>query len=319
MKICPQCRSTYTDDSLRFCLQDGAALEEFSGSSSSLPTISFNESETFVQNKPQQVRIDLPETRQTAPQVAPNTELGAYNTEPKTSKTWLLAILGLFSFLIIGGIGAAAVWIYLSTMNSNVVDTTNRDVVKTNTNPFGNRNTKVSENSENSSNSETNFNIGKTNTNINTPTPTPKPTIDPAGAEVAKKEVESTLYGWKSSAEDHNLAANMSNYADSVSYYTSGKLNKSKLKASKEPAYQRYNSIQIDIDNLKVSLDSFGEKATVVFDKYWDFNGIDKNGFDIYYRGKVQQQLILNKIGGKWKIVSEKDLKVYESNRSSAR
>ena len=169
----------------------------------------------------------------------------------------------------------------------------------------------------NSSNTNTSLNSNTNATATPTATPTPKPTLKPAEIEAAKKEAESVVYGWKSAAEDHNLDANLSNYADTVDYYTGGKINKSKLKASKEPAYKKYDTIGIEISNMKVVADPTGDKATVTFDKEWDFSGLDKDGNEVANRGKVQQQLILNKINGKWKIVSEKDLKVHYVDKST--
>src|SRR4051794_2638396 len=45
MKRCPTCQRAYTDDSLTFCLEDGALLlrEESSSSSSESPTMVFSE------------------------------------------------------------------------------------------------------------------------------------------------------------------------------------------------------------------------------------------------------------------------------------
>ncbi len=57
---------------------------------------------------------------------------------------------------------------------------------------------------------------------------------------------------------------------------------------------------------MKVTPDASGEKATAVFDKEWNFEGAEK-----YSAGKVQQQLTLGKIGGRWLITGEKDLKTY--------
>lgn len=311
MKICPQCRSTYTDDTLQFCLQDGTPLAVHSDYSSSLPTVSWAESETLLHNKPEQVRIDLQESKTTQSQNVENPYITNAEIEPpKKSKTFLLVLLGLLLLLVVGVAGVAGVFYYLGLNNNNVVQNTNNNL-NNNSNPFSNLNT--NSNSNSNSNSDVN-----TNTNVNVATPTPKPTLKPAEIEAAKKEVESTIYGWKSSAENHNLEANLSNYADTVDYYKAGKLNRSKLKTNKEPAYKRYDSIEIDIENIKVTPDAVGEKATVIFDKFWDFTGVDKDGNDIFYRGKVQQQLILNKVGGKWRIVSEKDLKVYNSDRSSS-
>ena len=61
MKQCPQCGSTYTDDTLRFCLTDGAALEEHDPAK----TEKFELEQTTAESslKPTEnarVRIDLP-------------------------------------------------------------------------------------------------------------------------------------------------------------------------------------------------------------------------------------------------------------------
>lgn len=300
MKICPQCQNTYTDDSLQFCLQDGTRLNSVS-STSDAPTESWSESETLVRGNQNQVRINLQESQTTQPQnYATNPQTDFQVPPPPKSKTWLFVLLGLFFFLVIGGLGAAGVWFYLKSGQTTVVQ----------------NNTKTNSNS-NSANTNLSNNSNSNTTPTPTATPTPKPTLKPAEIETAKKEAESVIYAWKSAAEDHNLDTNLSNYADTVDYYKGGKINKSKLKASKEPAYKKYDSINIDISAMKVSVDSTGEKATVTFDKEWDFSGTDKDGNDVFNSGKVQQQLVLNKIDGKWKIVSEKDLKVYYVDKGS--
>jgi hypothetical protein len=285
MKICPQCQNTYTDDSLQFCLQDGTPLSPV-GSSTQDPTLSWNtEQETLLRSN--QMRVTVQEQQGAIPQMPP---VSPVSTPPKKSKPWLFVLVVIFFFLAIGTIGGVGALMYFSSKSDGPV------VQNINTNP---------------NNAEVNKNANANLTPTPTPTPTPKPTLKPAEFETAKKEVESVLYGWKSTAENHNLEANLSNYADTVDYYKGGKINKSKLKASKEPAYKRYDSISIEISNLKVAPDPTGEKATVTLDKEWDFSGTDENGNEVFNSGKVQQQLVLNKINGKWKIVSEKDVKVY--------
>ena len=246
------------------------------------------------------MRINLPEP---PPPSYTATPQSTFQPEPPPkSKAWLFILLGVFFFLVIGGIGAVGALFYFNQGQTAVV--------QNNTNTVSNSN---STNTNIAVNSNTNENLTPTPT----ATPTPKPTLKPAEIETAKKEAESTIYGWKSAAENHNLDTNLSNYADTVDYYKGGKIGKSKLKASKEPAYKKYDSIAIDISNMKVTVDPTGEKATVTFDKEWDFNGVDKDGNDVFNSGKVQQQLILNKFGGKWKIVSEKDVKVYYADKGS--
>lgn len=303
MKICPQCQNTYTDDTLQFCLQDGTPLNALNTQNMQSPTVSWNspESEPATVIRGEQMRINIQEPQQVTPLPSYSTnQSNAFQTEdlPKKSNA-LKIVLGLFAGLIallgIGGIGA----FYLMNQKTSVV--------------VQNTNTAINASNSNiSANSNANSQIQNANIALTpTATPTPKPTLKPAELEAAKKEVESTIYGWKSSAESHNLDANVSNYADTVDYYKGGKISKSKLKASKDPAYKKYDSIEIEIKNMKVTADPTGDKATVTFDKDWDFAGIDKDGNDVINRGSVQQQLVLNKVNGKWKIVSEKDVKVH--------
>src|SRR2546426_10257625 len=48
MKVCPVCKTQYTDDSLAFCLQDGSRLAAHDDSP---VTVALPESETVVRNK----------------------------------------------------------------------------------------------------------------------------------------------------------------------------------------------------------------------------------------------------------------------------
>jgi hypothetical protein len=52
MKYCPSCQSTFADDSLRFCLQDGTGLLDYADNAPA-PTVDFNETETVVRRKPE--------------------------------------------------------------------------------------------------------------------------------------------------------------------------------------------------------------------------------------------------------------------------
>ena len=306
MKICPQCQNTYTDDSLQFCLQDGTKLNSVS-STSQMPTAEWNdEPQTVVRNENPQMRINLPQQQTPPPQTYITNPQTDFQTEPpRKSKAWLFALLGLLFFLVIGGLGAAGVLYYMNQGQTVVVQNNTNTVSNINSS-----NTSV----PNISNSNANAN----STPTQSATPTPKPTLKPAEIENSKKEAESLIYGWKTAAENNNLDTNLSNYAETVDYYKGGKIGKAKLKASKEPAYKKYDSIRIDVSNMKVTVDPTGEKATVTFDKEWDFNGVDKDGNGVFNSGKVQQQLILNKFNGKWKIVSEKDLKVYYADKGSS-
>lgn len=83
MKICSQCRKTYDDDNLNFCLEDGGAL---AFTDQAAPTVM------------------MPPARETA--APPRWQAPAPQAQsPKSSKTWLwvLLILGLLLVLCGGG------------------------------------------------------------------------------------------------------------------------------------------------------------------------------------------------------------------------
>lgn len=110
MKQCPSCGTNYTDDTLRFCLSDGASL------------IENDEQATFVRGGqgPQtaktatfpdrgQLRVDIPQT--TASQ--------GYSGIPptvETSPSWLkiVVVVGVFAVMIVVAAGIAVALIYFN-------------------------------------------------------------------------------------------------------------------------------------------------------------------------------------------------------------
>jgi hypothetical protein len=239
------------------------------------PLVAFlDEAETVISSK-KQILNDF-ETNRDANSWSNSTEVA----EPKKSNTVIVVFATiLLTSLLLGAVGIGS-WFYLrSNQPMQVVQNTNVNQSST------------------------------PNVNIATPTPTstptPKPTVKPAELAGIKKDVEQTLVDWKTASEDFDLEANVSNYADNVDYYTGGKVSKSKIKQDKQKAYSTYDTININISDIKITPDPSGEKATVVFNKEWDFATLDKKN-----RGEVTQQIIFSKVAGKWKIVSEKDLKV---------
>jgi hypothetical protein len=286
MKYCPNCRSNYTDDNLQFCLQDGTQLVK-------------DEPETVMRN-PMRIELNQPPSSPnfTQPQTGFQT---APQPEPPKSKTGLIVLgTALATFLLLGlaGIGA---WLFLSKQTPQVVQNTN---VNANTNTtVANANTNVA-------------NIANVNTvataNVNVAPPTPKPTLKPAELSAVKKEVEGAITNWKEAAEGFDLEGNVNNYADTVDYYKGGKISRAKVKANKQPAYDKYDTISVTVTNMKVTPDPSGDKVTAVFDKEWSFDNQEKVN-----RGQVQQQLTFIKVNGKWKISAEKDLKVYWSEKGA--
>ncbi len=300
MKYCPNCQTTYTDDTLRFCLQDGTQLAEVSDASTDMPTVAFDDSETLVSRKPPQqvVRINVPEPesqnweRTEQPRIIEQPQIvAAPSVEAKKSNTALTVLATVLGMLVLFGIAGA--WFLLKNRKS--------DVAVVNVNTAVNR--PLNSNSAN---------VQILNTNTTKPTasptatPSPKPTLDPEEAKVVADDVEDAVDTWKSSSENLDLDGNLDQYADSVDYYTTGRVNRARVRADKQRAFDQYDSINFNISNMKVTPDASGEKAIAVFDKEWRFEGENRRS-----SGKVQQQLTLGKIDGRWLITGERDLKTY--------
>ena len=190
------------------------------------------------------------------------------------------------------GLGGLGAWLYFNNRKTQVA-------VAVNTTPPQNRPA--------NSNAATNQN---TNANFATPSPTAQPTaqptLKPEQTKAITNDVKNVVDDWKDTTENGDLDTHISQYADTVDYYKAGRVNVSKVRADRARAFAAYDTISINLDNVKVTPDASGEKATVILDKEWNFEGVEK-----FSSGKVQQQLTLSKIGGRWLITGEKDLKIY--------
>ena len=112
MKYCPSCQNRYTDDSLRFCLQDGTGLLEYADSSL-MPTQDFSERETVVRQIPN--TFDLSQSRVTqGARIAP---------EAKKSNT-IPAIIGTAFIMCVFFGGVFVIWRMLNNSVSDKVDIT---------------------------------------------------------------------------------------------------------------------------------------------------------------------------------------------------
>lgn len=290
MKICPHCQTTYTDDSLQFCLQDGSPLAPVN-------TQSWSESETLVSPKYSTNKISG-STWQPPNSNADSNDALHPTAPPQKSKTGLtIALTALITLLVAGG-AVAGFLIYQHNKKTETAQNINVNIKPT-TSPVPN-------NSNANQKADTNAN---TNANVNaapTASPSAKPTLNPKEADTVKSNIKDVIENWKDATENLDLDAHLANYADTVDYYKGGKVNLAKVRADKEKAYSMYDSISINIDNVKITPDETGKKAVAVFDKEWDFENDTKSN-----TGKVQQELTFSKIGGAWRITGEKDLKVY--------
>lgn len=275
MKICPNCQTRYTDDSLQFCLQDGTTLIS-DESQASMPNAAFNdEQQTIVRNRTSD-RTSF-ETQNQQRQQTTN-----FPTETKKSNTALAIVVTILAMLLIFAIGIAG-WLYIRNRNEIAANQNAQNSVQNSAKP--------------------------------TATPTPKPTAKPTASATAtpsfdveelKSEVAKSINGWRAAAESIDLDEYMTRYASTVDYYNKKQTSVSTVRADKEKAFSAYDSIQVNLSNMNVTPDASGENATAVFDKEWRFENSEKVS-----EGKVQTQLQLKRINGDWKITGEKDLKVY--------
>jgi len=284
MKICPQCQTAYTNDSLQFCLQDGAQLI------SQASTGDWSESETLVSPPVQRGNMRVNAQDLQTPQSWARSQETIVAPPQKSNTSLIVTLTALATLAILGGI-AVGTYLFMREEKTEVTQNTNSKTI-----------TVTTPNANQAANVNSNTNASPTPSE----TPMPKPTLKPKEVEIIKSDVGGVIDDWKNASEGLDLDAHMSNYAETVDYYKGGRVNVGTVREDKQRAFENYNNIKMDISNMKITPDETGEKATAVFDKEWTFEGEDK-----YSTGKVQQQLQLSKIGGKWRITSEKDMKVY--------
>jgi serine/threonine-protein kinase len=131
-----------------------------------------------------------------------------------------------------------------------------------------------------------------------------------ADVERVKNEVEDVLKDWADSTEERKLDDHMRHYADTLeTFYKRQNVGAFQVRSDRSKAFVRYDEINVKLDNIQVTPDPTGLRATVVFDKTWEFDSPDKNS-----KGSVRQQLSLLRAGGRWLINGERDLQVYYSN-----
>lgn len=116
-------------------------------------------------------------------------------------------------------------------------------------------------------------------------------------------EISRFLQEWAASIRAHDLNAHMAFYTDPLDIYHNKRNHSAdNVRASLASAFSRYSTLDVQINNINVILDSSGTQATATFNKKWNFVG-EKS-----FSGTVQQKVWLVKRGGRWLISGIKDL-----------
>lgn len=189
MKQCPKCGTNYTDDTLRFCLSDGAPLPE---NDEQATLVRPHGGPDTIKNPSYaaggQMRVEIPQAAVTQ----------SFGTPPTTdqSVSWvkIVAVVGVLAVMIIAAAGLAGALIYFNKdARPAVADNSNRNGNRSATSPSPTPAT-----SPTASNSETNnlkeqiANLEKRlneqgNSNrpaVNTPAPPEQPTVTRSTAVV---------------------------------------------------------------------------------------------------------------------------------------
>jgi hypothetical protein len=308
MKSCPICKRTYSDDSLNFCLQDGAALSMID----TLPAgDTYDPERTLVEASrkapspfpPTELLSSRPSPTDIHPRTAPTVGYQQASSGPavqglrqrNTATIVLLSMFGTVLLLTIGGIGA---WLLFRDRHPSVAP--------------GNANTAATPVSKDANLSVTPAPSRSDNSRVPQttlkPTDKPPPPYAPSAADAAtiRDQVASTLNSWAADGSSRSAATHASYYTQTVDpYYKRGSVISSYVRDDVARAYSQFSSVNIRLSNIQVTPEPGGDRATAVFDKSWNFSG-DRNS-----SGTVQQKVWLQKVGGRWLISGERDLKVY--------
>jgi len=287
MKTCPNCHTQYTDDSLRFCLQDGSPLD------------SLDEAETVVRQSsvPSHSRENV-RNLPYAGQIDQESEVRRVSNPPppgqKKSSTALVVIITALLTVVVVAVGLGA-WFFSRRSDSKITKETGTSANNSLTaNP---RNSTIPISPTRSSDSNA--------ANSSDEVMPVNPAINKVDRERISREVSGIIDEWESASESGDVDSLMGNYAGTLDYYNTPGARSDAVRRDKQRSFAQYDSIDFDISNVSITTNSSGDTATAVFDKEWNFEGAKNSA------GKVRSQLQLRKEKGKWVITGERDLKVY--------
>ncbi len=268
MKICPKCQSSYSDETLNFCLADGVPLVVEEALPEALSSREWHDAETLIDKR--ELKSDSPHRTATGGSSPTFVHSPAHTTSfqaQKTSNNYPVIGAVLLLALVAGG----GVWWFSRASNQSVPAIT-----------------------------------------VENKAATPKRVTVQLSSEqenLVKREVADFLNSWRETNEKKDIDAHIAHYVDNLQiYYGESGIDKNHVRADRLRAYQRYDTISVQLDKLKITAES-DDAATAVFDKTWTMKNAKKTS-----TGSVEQEIHASKIKGKWLIDSEKDVKVYYIN-----
>lgn len=125
MKQCPSCRSTYTDETLRYCLADGTTLTDSSEEQTIVNTARSISAETEVLHRGEQLRVEIPSnSRESVPSMpaGPPTNSAAFLK--------ILLVIAVLGILVLAVAGVAGL-IYYNSSSGGTIANNARSVTET--------------------------------------------------------------------------------------------------------------------------------------------------------------------------------------------
>jgi len=135
--------------------------------------------------------------------------------------------------------------------------------------------------------------------------------IEPEGdlKSAQEREIESTLQAWARSLSNKDLDGTMRYYAERLDTFLQYRdQSREQVRANRAKFFSRHISIDIQLSNIHINLDSTGTRATVTLDTTYNFRDPK------VLTGSAQNELWLEKRGSSWLITSEKHIQTYYEN-----
>lgn len=310
MKRCPTCQRRYADETLNFCLEDGSPLAAFNPAT--------DETLTLESGEPPPTEILDPSLAPTlgsrpAKPAAPTARQQARPTRreemqnfaaapatPPARSTTSVVMLTVTATILLLGLGGLGAWLLLRDTGDGTE--VSRDGGNTGARPTPTSTPDLRDG---------NANTRPPTPTPATPTPTPQQTPTPRDPTGTRGEVAGALEGWRRTMNNPDVDAHMAYYADVLhTYYNAKNVGVSMVRNNVARAFSAYDTFDVRIDNLQIEVDPSGERAVATFDKTFVFRGGQK-----VYEGSGLNRFWFERVGGRWLITGEKDLKIYYVNK----
>jgi predicted Zn-dependent peptidase len=122
-----------------------------------------------------------------------------------------------------------------------------------------------------------------------------------------KKEVADVIEAWRKTLEARVSDESIKFYADKLDgYYGDAGKTRDTVRAEHAKTFAKFETMKIELSKISVKPET-ETSATAIFDKRWQYRGKEMTS-----TGAAQQAMRLVKTDGKWLIVAEKDLLIYQ-------